>query len=130
MQDPLFAYRNHANNIHGNLVSEPANAIMRLHWPEPELVDRRYQIHTAHRISKTAEDAEFPLECPLCGKLYKSDTALKAHYDGEQCSKMKISRDNGKFGGFSLVRIPDLERKTRSDAVVLELLTSGKKLTF
>jgi hypothetical protein len=29
------------------------------------------------------------------------------------------------------VRIPDLERKTRSDAVILDLLTSGvKKLTF
>ena len=60
MQDPLFAYRDHdhdhANNIHKNLISEPANAKMRFHWPAPELVNRRFQIHAAHRISKDLQD--------------------------------------------------------------------------
>jgi hypothetical protein len=63
----------------------------------------------------------------------QGDTALVAHNGGEQCSKMMLSRSTGRFVGFCLARIPDLERKSRSDQMLLfsnRCNRGGKKLTF
>lgn len=76
LTDPLFAYQQHANQINGKLVLTPTDTILKLHWPEPELVMRRVQNHVRYTSEKAADEALYSLECPNCGKLYKKLSAL------------------------------------------------------
>jgi predicted RNA-binding Zn-ribbon protein involved in translation (DUF1610 family) len=126
LEDPLFAYREHAININGQLVLAPTNAALKLHWPEPELVMWRDKIHVQSAVEKAADESTYSFECPECGKLYKMARHLLDHYRGAKCDEMRASREHGKYGGFTLVRIPnETRRKASVDAILSKMESSG-----
>ena len=116
--DPLFVHQVHARKIHKRRLRVPENILA---WPKVKTVQWRHEINTKKMEQRQRMDTAKDYECLKCGMLFSALKGLTSHRTyTRKCSNLRLERTVGRYGGFDLVRVPDEDRRKRSEQTIKE----------